>query len=186
MAPSGWNTPGLAVNENGDYEDRNGTIVDCKTKENTRTTIKPTTTKKYSVANDPYEQLFTAAFGGDDLSDDMRNYMSAMYATTPSTASKSNSGRSHTSSVVGKLIEDHRVITELAKEQGEIIQEVVSDMEIFQKIEENQNLIDDRLNEMEFKIKETEFKIKEVHENFENSMMDIDARLEYLESKENV
>ena len=112
--------------------------------------------------------------------------MSAMYATTPSTASKSNSGRSHTSSVVGKLIEDHRVITELAKEQGEIIQEVVSDMEIFQKIEENQNLIDDRLNEMEFKIKETEFKIKEVLENFENSMMDIDARLEYLESKENV
>ena len=180
MAPSGWNTPGLAVNENGDYEDRNGTIVDCKTKENTRTTIKPTTTKKYSVANDPYEQLFTAAFGGDDLSDDMRNYMSTMYATTRPTVSSNNSGStSYTSSVVGKLMEDHKVITELAKEQGEAIQEVVSDMEIFQKIEENQNLIDDRLNEMEFKI-------KEVVENFENSMLDIDARLEYLESKENV
>ena len=173
MAPSGWNTPGLAVNENGDYEDRNGTIVDSKTKENTRTTIKPTTT-------DPYQELFTAAFGGDDLSDDMRNYMSTMYATTRPTVSSNNSGStSYTSSVVGKLMEDHKVITELAKEQGEAIQEVVSDMEIFQKIEENQNLIDDRLNEMEFKI-------KEVLENFENSMMDIDARLEYLESKENV
>ena len=173
MAPSGWNTPGLAVNENGDYEDRNGTIVDSKTKENTRTTIKPTTT-------DPYQELFTAAFGGDDLSDDMRNYMSTMYATTRPTVSSNNSGStSYTSSVVGKLMEDHKVITELAKEQGEAIQEVVSDMEIFQKIEENQNLIDDRLNEMEFKI-------KEVVENFENSMLDIDARLEYLESKENV
>ena len=113
--------------------------------------------------------------------------MSTMYATTRPTVSSNNSGStSYTSSVVGKLMEDHKVITELAKEQGEAIQEVVSDMEIFQKIEENQNLIDDRLNEMEFKIKETEFKIKEVHENFENSMMDIDARLEYLESKENV
>ena len=173
MAPSGWNTPGLAVNENGDYEDRNGTIVDSKTKENTRTTIKPTTT-------DPYQELFTAAFGGDDLSDDIRNYMSTMYATTRPTVSSNNSGStSYTSSVVGKLMEDHKVITELAKEQGEAIQEVVSDMEIFQKIEENQNLIDDRLNEMEFKI-------KEVVENFENSMLDIDARLEYLESKENV
>ena len=172
MAPSGWNTPGLAVNENGDYEDRNGTIVDSTTKENTRTTIKPTTT-------DPYQELFTAAFGGDDLSDDMRNYMSAMYATTPSVSNNNSGSTSYTSSVVGKLMEDHKVITELAKEQGEAIQEVVSDMEIFQKIEENQNLIDDRLNEMEFKI-------KEIVENFENSMLDIDARLEYLESKENV
>ena len=183
MAPSGWNTPGLAVNENGDYEDRNGTIVDSTTKQNTRTKIKPTNTLKSSSiaytthSNTAYEDLFTAAFGGDDLSDDMRNYMSAMYKTTPSTNNNNTSG--YTSSVVGKLIEDHRVITELSKEQGEIIQEVVSDMEIIQKLEENQNSIDDRLNEMEFKI-------KQVLDNFENSMMDIDARLEYLESKENV
>ena len=176
MAPSGWNTPGLAVNENGDYEDRNGTIVDSTTKQNTRTKIKPT-----SISNNTaYEDLFTAAFGGDDLSDDMRNYMSAMYKTTPSTAVNNTSGSaSYTSSVVGKLMQDHKVITELSKEQGEIIQEVVSDMEIIQKLEENQNSIDDRLNEMEFKF-------KQVLENFENSMMDIDARLEYLESKENV
>ena len=172
MAPSGWNRPGLSVNENGDYEDSNGTIVDYTTKENTRTKIKPT-------SSTAYQDLFTAAFGGDDLSDDMRNYMSAMYKTTPSTSINNSVSTTHTSSVVGKLIEDHRVITELSKEQGEIIQEVVSDMEIFQKIEENQNLIDDRLNEMEFKI-------KEVLENFENTMMDIDARLEYLESEENV
>ena len=57
MAPSGWNTPGLAVNENGDYEDRNGTIVDSTTKENTKTTIKPTTTHN-NIAYDPYEKLF--------------------------------------------------------------------------------------------------------------------------------
>ena len=180
MAPSGWNTPGLAVNANGDYEDRNGTIVDSTTKENTRTKIKPTTTLKssrYTTHNNTaYEDLFISAFGGDDLSDDMRNYMSAMYKTTPSTT---NNTSGYTSSVVGKLIEDHRVITELSKEQGEIIQEVVSDMEIIQKLEENQNSIDDRLNEIEFKI-------KQVLVDFENSMMDIDARLEYLESKENV
>jgi hypothetical protein len=183
MAPSGWNTPGLAVNANGDYEDRNGTIVDSTTKENTRTKIKPTTTLKssrYTTHNNTaYEDLFTAAFGGDDLSDDMRNYMSAMYKTTPSTTNNTSGSGSYTSSVVGKLMEDHKVITELAKEQSEAIQEVVSDMEIIQKLEENQNSIDDRLNEMEFRI-------KQVLDNFENSMMDIDARLEYLESKENV